>query len=45
MGGCVVGKSPCFVEVQLGTRVIRAGEAGRGLGRGHTGKFVGFASI
>ena len=45
MGGCLVGESLCFVEVELGTRVIGSGEPGRGLGRGHTGKLVGFASI
>lgn len=36
MGGCLGGESLCFVQVELGTRLIESGEAGRGLGRGHT---------
>lgn len=45
LGGHLVGKCPCFVEVELGTRVTGAGEAGSGPARGHTGKLVGFASF
>lgn len=44
-GGIFGGESHCFVETELGTRVIGAGEAGRGLRRGHRGKPVGLASI
>lgn len=42
-GDCLVGDNPCFVV--LGTRVLEAGEACRGLGREQTVKLVGFASI
>lgn len=45
MGKCFVGRCPCFVELELGTRVVSAGEGGRGLGRGRTGEIVGFVSL
>lgn len=45
MGGCLVRESPCFVEVELGTRVIGARQAVRGLGRRLTGKLMGFLVI
>lgn len=45
MGECLVGECPCFVEVELGSRVTGAGEAGSGPGREHTGKLVGLAAF